>query len=151
MPVFREHDLVVLTSDFPAHDLTQGDMGTVVHVHPDEGAFEVEFATITGHAVAVLTLRPDQFRPVESGDISHVRKMPGRKVPGSPDMVGGSAPLAELRRAGINALVRALGPVDMARFLQQLDGGHGDYTSHREVVLGNPTVDELFAELKRPL
>lgn len=62
---------------------------------------------------------------------------------------GATATPAELRRAGIDALVRALGPVGMARFLQQFDTGHGDYTSHRDVALGNPTVDELLAELKR--
>ena len=34
---------------------------------------------------------------------------------------GSTATPAELRRAGIDALVRALGPVGMARFLQQFD------------------------------
>lgn len=151
MSVFKEHDLVVLTIDVPSHDLARGDVGTVLHIHPDSRAFEVEFATLTGQTVAVLNLRPDQFRPVGSGDINHVRKVLRREVPDLPDVIGSSATLAELRRAGINALVRAFGPVGMARFLQQFDGGHGDYTSHRDVVLGNPTVDEVFAELKRTL
>ena len=53
---------------------------------------------------------------------------------------------AELRRAGIDALVRALGPVGMARFLQQFDFGYGDYTADR--ILGNPTVDDLVTELE---
>jgi Domain of unknown function (DUF4926)/Phage integrase family len=149
MSVFREHDLVVLTSDFPAYDLAQGDVGTVVHIHPGDGAFEVEFTTITGHAVAVLTLRPDQFRPVVSDDINHVRKMLSREVPDPPDVIGSSATHAELRRVEINALVRALGPIGMAQFLQQFDAGRGDYTSRRDAVLGNPTVDELLVELKR--
>lgn len=64
---------------------------------------------------------------------------------------GGTATPAELRRIGIDALVRALGPVGMARFFQQFDTGHGDYTADRHVILGNPTIDELFAELKRSL
>ena len=34
---------------------------------------------------------------------------------------GGKATLAELRRAGIDALARASSPVGMARFLQQFD------------------------------
>jgi hypothetical protein len=46
---------------------------------------------------------------------------------------GSTATPAELRRAGIDALVRALGPVGMARFLQQFHPGHGDYTADREV------------------
>jgi hypothetical protein len=61
---------------------------------------------------------------------------------------GGTATPAELRRAGIDALVKALGPVGMARFLQQFDLGHGDYTAERDRILGNPTVDELMDELE---
>jgi hypothetical protein len=62
---------------------------------------------------------------------------------------GSTATPAELRRAGIDALVRALGPVGMARFLQQFDPGHGDYTADRDRILGNPTVDDLVDELER--
>ena len=61
---------------------------------------------------------------------------------------GSTATPAELRRAGIDALVRALGPVGMARFLQQFDPGHGDYTADRNRILGNPTVDDLVDELE---
>ena len=61
---------------------------------------------------------------------------------------GSTATPAELRRAGIDALVRALGPVGMARFLQQFDPGHGDYTADRDRILGNPTVYDLMAELE---
>jgi hypothetical protein len=62
---------------------------------------------------------------------------------------GGSATPAELRRVGIDALVKALGPVGMARFFQQFDPGHGDYTAQRYAILGNPTVDELMDEVER--
>jgi len=62
---------------------------------------------------------------------------------------GSSATLAELRRVGIDALVKALGPVGMARFFQQLDSRHGDYTAERQAILGNPTVDQLIDEAKR--
>ena len=62
---------------------------------------------------------------------------------------GSTATPAELRRAGIDALVRALGPVGMARFLQQFDPGHGDYTADRDRVLGNPSVDDLMNELEQ--
>jgi hypothetical protein len=61
---------------------------------------------------------------------------------------GSTATPAELRRAGIDALVKALGPVGMARFLQQFDSGHGDYTADRDRILGNPTVDDLVTELE---
>jgi len=62
---------------------------------------------------------------------------------------GGKATLPELRRAGIEALVRALGPVGMARFLQQFDPGRGDYTAERDRVVGSSTVDELVDEIER--
>ena len=62
---------------------------------------------------------------------------------------GSTATPAELRRAGIDALVRALGPVGMARFLQQFDPGHGDYTADRDRILANPTVDDLMGELEQ--
>ena len=62
---------------------------------------------------------------------------------------GSTATPAELRRAGIDALVRALGPVGMARFLQQFDPGHGDYTADRDRIMGNPTVDDLMDELEQ--
>jgi hypothetical protein len=61
---------------------------------------------------------------------------------------GGKATLAELRRAGIDALAKALGPVGMARFLQQFDPGQGDYTAERGRILGNPSVDEVMDEIE---
>jgi hypothetical protein len=62
---------------------------------------------------------------------------------------GGKATLAELRRAGIDALAKALGPVGMARFLQQFDPGQGDYTAERSRILGTPSVDAVMDEIER--
>lgn len=62
---------------------------------------------------------------------------------------GGNATLPELRQAGIEALVKALGPVGMARFLQQFDTGPGDYMAERDGTLGSPTIDELVDEIER--
>ncbi|MHA2299072.1 MAG: hypothetical protein ACXADA_23845 [Candidatus Hodarchaeales archaeon] len=50
----------------------------------------------------------------------------------------------EIRKKGIEALVEALGPVGMARFLQQFDTGKGDYTKEREKWLGKTTIDEIM-------
>lgn len=76
--MFKEHDYVVLTTDPPSNNLVQGDVGTVVHIHPGEAAFEVEFATLAGETVAVLTIQSTQCRPVGSCDMNHVREMPRR-------------------------------------------------------------------------
>ncbi len=54
---------------------------------------------------------------------------------------------AEIRRAGLDAVARALGPVGLARFLRLYEDGQGDYTAERDVLLGSSTVDELFDAL----
>jgi len=58
-------------------------------------------------------------------------------------------PLAELRHRGIAALVQALGPVGMARFLQQFDTGSGDYTRDRHAWLPATSVEDLAEEIER--
>ena len=55
----------------------------------------------------------------------------------------------EIRNQGLAALVKALGPVGMARFLQQFDTGRGDYTKEREQWLGEDTVQEVVGEIKK--
>ena len=56
---------------------------------------------------------------------------------------------AQIRERGIEALVKALGPVGMARFLQQFEMGSGDYTQDREEWLKGLTVDQVVGEIKR--
>lgn len=55
---------------------------------------------------------------------------------------------AEIRRLGIEALTKALGPAGMARFMQQFELGSGDYTKDRDEILGNPSIEEIVAEIK---
>lgn len=55
----------------------------------------------------------------------------------------------EIRRAGLEALARALGPVGMIKFLQQFDSGKGDYSKERHEWLGGSSVDELVEELRQ--
>ena len=73
----KEHDLIVLAIDVrdQDRDLKAGDMGTVVHVHPGDEAFVVEFTTLHGGTVAVATLLPSQMRPVTDEDIIHARRL----------------------------------------------------------------------------
>ena len=49
----------------------------------------------------------------------------------------------EIRRAGIAALVRELGPVGMARFFQQFDPGSGDYSKERRAWVDDLTVADV--------
>lgn len=73
--MIHEHDCIVLTQDLPDESLRAGDVGTVVHIHRDGAAFEVEFMTLTGQTVAVATVLSSQLRPVNSRDVSHVREL----------------------------------------------------------------------------
>jgi hypothetical protein len=73
----NELDVVVLTEPVAEDSLEKGDVGTVVHVFREGEAFEVEFVTLQGKTVALVTLTPSQFRSVESRDMTHVREWPG--------------------------------------------------------------------------
>lgn len=44
--------------------------------------------------------------------------------------------LDQIRRQGLEALRRELGPVETVRFLQQFDSGQGDYSKERDQWLG---------------
>ena len=57
-------------------------------------------------------------------------------------------PPAEIRRLGIEALAKALGPVGLVRFLQQFELGSGDYTRDREEWLKGLTVSDVVEGIK---
>ena len=75
MSAIKELDAVALRCDLPEHRLTRGDVGTVVLVHDNGAAFEVEFVGYDGHTVALLTLELNQVRPLQSNDIPHAREL----------------------------------------------------------------------------
>jgi hypothetical protein len=75
MMAINEHDCVVLTQDVREVGLKAGDIGTVVYVHGKGAGYEVEFMTLAGETVAVVTLRPAQVRSVQSRDVAHVREL----------------------------------------------------------------------------
>lgn len=66
---------VVLTTDIDSCGLRAGDIGTVVMVNADGAAFEVEFMTLGGDTLAVLTLPRGHIRAADSREIAHVRKV----------------------------------------------------------------------------
>jgi len=70
--MIKELDCVVLTTDLPKHGLRCGDVGAVVLDHNGTG-YEVEFVTLDGETVAVVSLRPDQVRPIGRREIAHAR------------------------------------------------------------------------------
>jgi hypothetical protein len=73
--MIREHDCIVLLQDLPENSLKAGDIGTVVHIHKGGAGYEVEFITLVGETVAVVTLLPFQLRPIARRDLAHVREL----------------------------------------------------------------------------
>ncbi|MSU59680.1 MAG: DUF4926 domain-containing protein [Pedosphaera sp.] len=71
--MINEHERVVLTKNLPEENLEAGDVGTVVHIHKDGAAYEVEFVTLAGETVAVATVEASDLRPISQRDISNVR------------------------------------------------------------------------------
>jgi hypothetical protein len=54
--------------------------------------------------------------------------------------------ISEIRKEGISALSKKLGPVDMARFIQSYETGSGDYTKERHQWLPD-NIDEVKERL----
>ena len=73
--MFEEHDRIVLTGDIAGERLKAGDVGTIVHVYSNSGAFEVEFQTLDGDTAAIVTVSADLLRPVSNKDITHARSL----------------------------------------------------------------------------
>ncbi|WP_414040767.1 DUF4926 domain-containing protein [Acidithiobacillus sp. M4-SHS-6] len=71
--VIQGLDTIVLVKDHPDEGLVKGDMGAVVLVHTVGQAREVEFVTLTGDTLGVLTLTADEVRPISARDAPHVR------------------------------------------------------------------------------
>lgn len=73
--MIKEHDCIVLLEDLPENSLKAGDIGTVVHIHKGGAGYEVEFMTLAGETVAIVTLLPSQLRPIARRDLAHVREL----------------------------------------------------------------------------
>ena len=71
--MYREHDQVVLACPLPALGLEPGDVGVVIHVHPADAAFVVEFMSLDGCTIGVETLQASQLRPVSASAVPHER------------------------------------------------------------------------------
>lgn len=54
-------DVVALTVDMTEHNLSRGQVGTVVELLKDGAAYEVEFSDRNGRTYKSLGLRPDQL------------------------------------------------------------------------------------------
>ncbi len=71
--LFKELETVVLTEDIPTQDLRRGDIGAIVHTYQNPEGYEVEFVTLGGETIAVMTLLPSQIRHADKRELPHVR------------------------------------------------------------------------------
>lgn len=71
--MIKELDPVVLTKSLPDEKLEIGDIGWVVLVHRAGAGSEVEFMTLAGETVSVVTVPAGAVRPVAPNEIAHAR------------------------------------------------------------------------------
>ena len=73
--MMHELERVALTEDLPEHGLRVGDIGMIVHVYGDHKGYEVEFVTLSGDLVALVSVYPNQIRPLENNEIASARRV----------------------------------------------------------------------------
>jgi hypothetical protein len=73
--MMQELERVALTEDVPEHGLRAGDIGMIVHVYGDHKGYEVEFVTLSGDLIALVSVYPNQIRPLENDEIASARRV----------------------------------------------------------------------------
>ena len=71
--MIAEHDQVVLTRDLPEHGLVAGDIAVVVAVHQNGKGYTLEFTTVQGDTIAIVTVDGVDVRPARARELPHVR------------------------------------------------------------------------------
>jgi hypothetical protein len=71
--MIKEFDPVVLTQSLPEEGLQAGDVGWVVMIHAGGAGYEIEFVTLTGETISVVTVPTEAVRPVRAKEIAHAR------------------------------------------------------------------------------
>ena len=74
--MIRDLDTVALKTALPKYGLKSGDLGSVVMVHEGKSGYEVEFSTLKGKTLAVVSLKPSQIRAIGKREIAHARPVP---------------------------------------------------------------------------
>ena len=75
MPAITELDRVALARDFPEHGLVAGDIGCVMMVYEDGAGYTIEFVSLGGETVALLTVEAAAVRQLGAREIARVREM----------------------------------------------------------------------------
>ncbi len=59
--------------DIREYGLKAGDVGAIVHVYDQGKAYEIEFVSLNGKTIAVVTTEAQQVLPVREREITHAR------------------------------------------------------------------------------
>ncbi|HRN67074.1 MAG TPA: DUF4926 domain-containing protein [Promineifilum sp.] len=69
-------DTVIVTVDLPSEEVLAGDLGTIVEIYnAPSPAYEVEFVNPDGTTRALLTLLPEEIRPLSAMDVLTTRQV----------------------------------------------------------------------------
>ncbi len=63
-------------------------------------------------------------------------------------MIREPKPLTQITQEAIQVLYQEIGVVDTVRFLNQFTTGYGDYTTERDALFANMTLDDILADIK---
>ena len=73
MMKMKENERVVLNTPIPDNRLEPGDVGTIVHVHDNGRAYEVEFVSLDGGTSLIVTASAEKLRAVRKLETPHAR------------------------------------------------------------------------------
>ena len=71
----KELERVALTEDLPEHGLKIGDIGMILHIYADHKGYEVEFVTLNGELLPLVSVYPAQIRQLEQDEIASARRV----------------------------------------------------------------------------
>jgi len=77
---FKEFQQVALAKDILEKKLRQGDLATIVDVHPKNGGevgYSIEIFNALGETIAVTTVPESVLEELTANDILHVRPLAG--------------------------------------------------------------------------
>ena len=71
----KELERVALTEDLPEHGLKIGDIGMILDIYADHKGYQVEFVTLNGELIALVSVYPSQIRQLEQDEIASARRV----------------------------------------------------------------------------
>jgi hypothetical protein len=71
----QEMERVALTEDMSEHGLKAGDIGMILHIYGNHQGYEVEFVSLNGDLIALVSVYPNQIRQLESDEIASARRV----------------------------------------------------------------------------